>query len=215
MKLISIAGVLALAAALFFFFSSSSSSTDKDEAKATSDSAVEPATGAQYVKPVRAGQGRPASPKRLGAAPNTEPMSDEQWAKRSYELEDGTKVFDHRAKPSEPNAERYVVLPSALSKVQPDTVVAVRRALRPAMNECIATHGQGAVEGGKATATLLVSIEDELLRVDTVKVQIAGLDEAEEEALRACVSEGILGHEQVVEGSEDVKSHRMNFPYSL
>lgn len=147
-----------------------------------------------------------AAPIRHGAPPAAKPV-------RSYELHDGTAVHDHRDKPSEPNLDGYVVLPKTVSKVQPETLTAVRRALRPAMQACIEQHGQGAAEGARIQASITASITEELLRIDKLRVQISGLEEQED--LRSCVSNKVLGHEQVIPGAQDVAAHRMIFPYDL
>jgi hypothetical protein len=159
----------ALALALYFFLgpasSSSSSEPSSSESAASSAPGSTPSAGSASTGEAKA---RPPAPIRHGAP------TAEKKPVLSYELHDGTQVHDHRAKPSEPNLDGYVVLPKTVSKVTPETLVVVRKALRPAMTRCIETHGAGAEEGARIQASLIASIQSELLRIDKVRVQISG-----------------------------------------
>lgn len=130
-----------------------------------------------------------------------------------YTRHDGTIVRDHRPNPSPPDLDGYVVLPDEVSKVKSSTLVAVRRALRAGVTDCITAHGGGGADGAYLQLLLLTSIASENLKVDKVRVKISGLDQ--EDALRSCVEDGTLGHEQAVAGAEDVNLHRMVFRYIL
>ena len=130
-----------------------------------------------------------------------------------YTRHDGVVVRDHRANPTEPDLHAYTVLPAGVSKVKPMTLVEVRKALRAPIKGCIAAHGTGAAKGGELQLLLLTSISSENLRVDKASSKISGL--ANEDDLRACVEQAVVGHQQTVSGAEDVNIHRMVFKYSL
>lgn len=132
---------------------------------------------------------------------------------REYVMADGTKMRDHRANPSKPRLDGYVVVPDSVSDVRPDTLVKVRTQLRPAMRECIRLNVENAEEGAKMQALLKVSIASEQLRVDDLRLTISGLEN--DDALRSCVTALVLGHEQEVPGAIDVLMHHMVFPYKL
>lgn len=122
-------------------------------------------------------------------------------------------VRDHRGGASTDGEERSTSLPPNISKVQPATLIAVRTSLRPQMMKCIRDFAGDAEEGASAKAVLTVSISDELLRVDSLQLEVGGLEEAE--PFRSCVNEAMLGHEQLVSGTENVEAHVMRFPYRL
>lgn len=204
---IGIAVVLgALVLALYFFLSSGSSSDSSDSrSEPTPETSTSPVGRDKTTKarPIT----RPPPAIRHGAT------GDAGQVLRNYELHDGTRVTDHRDNPTEPNLDSYVVLPPGVSKVEPKTLVKVRRSLQPTMTRCIESHGQGAEEGARLQAFLTTSIQEENLRIDKVRVQISGLEASE--ALEKCVTEGVMGQEQSVAGARDVSAHRMVFPYDL
>jgi hypothetical protein len=204
-------GIVALGVLVFFLIRSSSSS--KDNKTSSSENA---GSGDDSAR-------RPPPPKRMAgsdtdvAAPKRYSGDDTQPAANSREFirDDGTAVRDHRSNAPEPNLERHITIPKGISKVQPETLRAVRLALRPAMKNCISTHAGEAPEDSKAQAVLTVSITGEQLRVDTLKFQTDGLSAETEEALRGCATKAMLGHEQPIAGSPDVEKHVMTFPYDL
>ena len=204
-------GALAVLGLGFFWFRAPSSVSKADGSESAKSVASE--SRPTRVPPPRRMAGDPsgpAAPKRFSGS-----GGGGEVATQDYIRNDGTAVRDHRSEPSEPNFERRPTLPKELSKVQPETLRAVRLALRPQMKECIATHASDAAENSKAQAVLTVSITDELLRVDQLEFQTTGLSAEVEEKLRACVSGVMLGHEQTVAGSVDVAKHVMTFPYDL
>jgi hypothetical protein len=234
MKLGILAALIAVLVALYFVFGS-------DFLAPASSSAVTTSGGDTSAKgdgtsPVHAPR-RHSADKSGEESPdddddddeNAEPAGDEEVAKwapgsgpgvtrtrgtsKVYTRHDGTIVRDHRPNPPPPDLDGYVVLPDAVSKVKSSTLVAVRRALRVGVTDCITSHGSGGADGAYLQLLLLTSIASENLRVDKTRVKISGLDQ--EDALRSCVEEATLGHEQAVAGAEDVNLHRMVFRYRL
>ncbi len=203
-------GVLCLAALVFVWFRSSSTEDDEDLSKESVSAQPEIRRPVTSPKRMVSGDAGSVVPKRLSGT-----SDGEAGVVRRYVTDDGTIVRDHRASPPPPNYERRIALPADLSKVQSDTLVAVRVGVRPAMRKCIATHTPNAEEGAKAKAVLTVSITDELLHVDAVEFESSGLDESAAAELKACATEAMTGFEKQVTGSEDVAEHVMTFPYLL
>ncbi len=204
-------GIVAVVVLVFFLFRSSSSSSNAKTGESES------------VEAVGDGLRRPPLPRRLASGDDSvaEPKRYSGDGRktagdtREYVRNDGTAVRDHRASAPEPNLGRNITIPKGISKVQPETLQAVRLALRPQMKNCIATHASEAPEDSKAQAVLTVSITGEQLRVDKLDFQTEGLAAETEEALRSCATQAMLGHEQPIAGSPDVKKHVMTFPYDL
>ncbi len=206
-----VAAVVAICVTGFFVFRGSSKSSGAE----TRESASEEVRGDSPRKRVapkrmRSDSKQPPSAKRYSGDGQAKPAPQ-----REYVRNDGTVVRDHRANSPEPNLERHMTVPKEISKIQPETLRAVRIALRPAMKSCISEHAGAAEEGSKAQATLTVSVTDGELKVDKLHVGTEGLSPEADEAMRACATEAMLGHSQAVEGVEDVKRHVMTFPYDL
>tara|TARA_R110002096_G_scaffold408075_3_gene607037 strand:+ start:11702 stop:12340 length:639 start_codon:yes stop_codon:yes gene_type:complete len=204
-------GIVALGLLVFFLIRSPSSS-EKGSESSSENSAASGDSARRPPPPVRmtGNENDVAVPKRY-SGDGTEVAA----ATREFVRDDGTEVRDHRKNAPEPNLERHITIPKGISKVQPETLRAVRLALRPAMKNCIATHAAEAPEGSRAQAVLTVSITEEQLRVDTLNFQTDGLSPETEEALRGCATTAMVGHEQAIAGSPDVEKHVMTFPYDL
>lgn len=214
-KAISIAAVIAATAlALYFLLGSSDSPNDKAKKNASSSEAS---------KGGQSGEGRPVTnidvkgmvlpPLRMSGSKSENSSVHPEVAVRTYIRNDGTVVRDHRREDFGENLERGITPPKSVSPVQPETLAAVRVALRPAMNKCIASHAADAPDGSRAQAVLTVSIRSEKLTVDTLEVSTEGLEDGE--ALKACISGVMLGHSQMVSGAKDADAHKMTFPYNL
>lgn len=183
--------------------------------QATSDKPDSPDPGdlPDDTRPGLGGEGEVGSTLAPVQPGSNEGVERTPGAPPAYTRHDGVVVRDHRPNPSEPDLDAYVVLPPEASKVKPNTLVEVRRALREPMKACIDSHGEGAAEGAKLQLLLLTSIASERLSVDKVSLKIAGL--ASETDLRGCVEAAVLGYTQAVPGAEDVNIHRMVFRYDL
>jgi len=121
-------------------------------------------------------------------------------------------------RPAPPTAEekrRHPELLETHSKVRSTTVASLRIVFRPQMRTCVAEAASGADEGARASVILTISVADEILRVDAIKVKSIGLTAAAEESLLDCATEAMVGYEQEVAGSEDVAAHVLTFPYSI
>lgn len=205
------AGVLVVGALVFFWIRSSpSSSAPQTKVSANGDVLENGVRRAPSPKRMSGAAGDTPNPKRYSGD-----GTDTASTTRNYTRDDGTVVRDHRSGAQEPNLDRRPTLPKELSKVQPETLRAVRLALRPAMKKCIAEHVANAPENSKAQAVLTVSIKDELLHVDKLDFQTEGLVADSEASLGDCASTAMLGHEQPIAGSPDVDKHVMTFPYNL
>ncbi len=204
------AGVLIVGAMVFFWIRSSPPMPADETAISESDRVAQDGVRRPSPKRMKGESGDVAAPKRFSGDGSHSPAPT-----NTYVRDDGTAVRDHRKNAPEPNLERRVTLPREISKVQPETLRAVRLALRPAMKQCIATHAADAPENSKAQAVLTVSIKDEILRVDELDFQTEGLPPDRETTLRDCATSAMLGHEQPIADSPDVDKHVMTFPYSL
>lgn len=202
--------VAACALAFFWFRSGSSSESPETKARTNEASSTSRAGSPSPPRRMRGGENDVVGPRRYSGDQNSSTGST-----RSYVRDDGTAVRDHRGGDREPNLDRRPTLPKELSKVQPETLRAVRLALRPAMKKCIAALGSGAEEGAKAQAVLTVSIQNEELNVDELDFQTEGLPLESEASLRECAEAAMLGHKQPIAGSPDVQKHVMTFPYDL
>lgn len=203
--------VVALGVLVFFLVRGSSSPKESSKGQAANSGALE--NGVQRPPPPTRMAGRDtdvAAPQRYSGNETNAPATE-----REYIRDDGTTVRDHRANAPEPSLDRRVTIPKGISKVQPETLRAVRLALRPAMKSCIATHAGEAPKDSKAQAVLTVSITGEQLRVDKLDFQTEGLEAETEDALRGCATTAMVGHEQAIAGSPDVEKHVMTFPYDL
>lgn len=212
-KTIAIVAALAVAAliAIYVFSSSDGPKSAADKGSAADNSEV--AKNTNGGQDTRAGQGLPRPLRMAGEASEPSELASGAGDGRRYIRDDGTVVRDHRAEAVSENFERRVTMPKSISPVQPETLAAVRGALRPAMGRCIEAHAPDAPEGSSAQAVLTVSIRDEALTVDTLELSTEGL--SEDQALKACISNVMLGHQQVVAGAKDVDAHTMTFPYKL
>ncbi len=195
--------------AIFFLRGGDSASTDGPRqgragasAPAHGDSSQDPNT--RSTRDVR---------RRPRLQPATEGATQDVAQPQTYTRNDGSEVRDHRSNPPKPRLERIANPPSEISPIQPETLLAVRNTLRPAMKDCIANHAADAPEGAMAQAVLTVSISSENLKVDGLEFSTEGLEDDTE--FRACVQSAMLGHQQNVAGSADVKVHTMTFPYKL
>ena len=201
---------IALAAGVFMWSRGNASQNDSEETSASQRKTSLPTPqrmGTPAATPVEREGDTPPPPTRMKS--NT----GEAGEPLTYVRDDGTVVRDHRANPAKPDYERVPVLPASISKVKPLTVAAVRQNIRPAMSACISAHKEAADSDAKAQAVMKISVENETLRIDEVDIQTQGVED--HDAFTACVSDAVLGHEQAVEGSEDVKSHTLTFPYEF
>ncbi len=206
-----VAAVLTLGVVGFFVFRGSSSSSDaKTRAAGGKERSVGERLSPNAPMRMRSSGEQPPTAKRYSGDGTTSAQPT-----RTYTRNDGSSVRDHRAAAPEPNLERHMTVPREISKIQPETLRAVRLALRPAMKDCLANHAADAEKGSKAQATLTVSVKDAELTVDKLHFASEGLPPEADEALRACATEAINGHTQSVPDVEDVKKHVMTFPYDL
>lgn len=206
-KTIGIAAALVIAALLALYLLGGSS--DESESSVESSDSAGDTTAAKN----RVGQGIPRPLRMAGESLEPSEPSVRPGDHRTHVREDGTVVRDHRTSAVSEEVERRVTVPKALSPVQPETLAAVRTALRPGMQRCIKTHAAEAPEGASAQAVLTVSIVDEALTVDTLALSTEGLEDDED--LKACIRDVMQGHQQTVAGANDVAAHSMTFPYAL
>lgn len=211
-KAIGIAAAIAAAALAIYLLVGSSDSSQRDAKESASSE-----KGSSAFSEARSGdsEARVMPPRPLRMSSNEPETTHDGVRTRlsDHVRNDGTVVRDHRSEAFGENLERRVTLPKSLSPVQPVTLAAVRSALRPAMNTCIASHAPDAPEGSSAQAVLTVSIRSEELTVDKLQLSTEGL--AEDEELKGCIRDVMLGHTQMVSGAKDVDAHTMTFPYDL
>ena len=134
-------------------------------------------------------------------------------APTQFTRHDGVVIRDHRIGAPKPDLHAYTVIPPEASKVKGVTLIEVRKALRSPVQECIDSHGQSAADDGELQLLLLTSIASENLTVDKASIKITGL--ASEADLQSCLEQAVVGHQQRVDGAEDVNIHRMVFKYNL
>ncbi len=135
-----------------------------------------------------------------------------------YTRDDGATVRDHREGAAE-RGPRIAGLsdprqaPPTADQVTPDTVLAVRNALRPGVHECRREHASDAEEGSAVRARVTFSVASERLTVDDVSTTSRGLGEAD--ALESCIESAAYDIALDVGGAEDVQGHPIDLPFRI
>ncbi len=135
-----------------------------------------------------------------------------------YRRSDGSIVRDHRegaqeGQPSFGGLADSRQLPPTAEKVRPQTVVAVRDALRPSVRRCAREHAPEAEAGSAVRARVTFSVAAETLTVDDVSTSSIGLPSPG--ALEGCIESDALGLTLPVAGAEDVEGHPIDLPFRV
>jgi hypothetical protein len=122
-----------------------------------------------------------------------------------YVKDDGTVVRDHRAGSRPPMAPRPVKKP---------TLLKIRNDIRPLVKECgKALRQRDSSIRGKIQTDMTVSIKGDRIKVESLDLQVQGLEDSE---YTTCVRGALEGLELYApDGQDDVERHTMSFPFSV
>jgi hypothetical protein len=137
---------------------------------------------------------------------------------RQYRRDDGAIVRDHREgaadrEPSFGGLSDPRQLPPTAEKVRPQTVIAVRDALRPAVRRCANEHAPEAEVGSAVRARLTFTVAAERLTVDDVSMASRGL--ADTGPLEGCIASAARDLSLTIAGAEDVEGHPIDLPFRV
>jgi hypothetical protein len=135
-----------------------------------------------------------------------------------YRRDDGAIVRDHREgaadrEPSFGGLSDPRQLPPTAEQVRPQTVLAVRDALRPAVRRCANEHAPEAEVGSAVRARVTFTIAAQRLTVDDVSTASRGLADAG--ALEGCVASAARDLSLTIAGAEDVEGHPIDLPFRV
>jgi hypothetical protein len=133
-----------------------------------------------------------------------------------YYRDDGTMVRDHRGG-DRPQMDKGVTeRPRGMRKVDAETIVSVRHAIRPHVNGCATSLGDDAFGDDPAVQGVVkLSIKDNQLSVDEMDMQLRGIDEGSGAELIDCIRGGISDLTLDATGHPDVDSYTLTLPYDL
>jgi hypothetical protein len=133
----------------------------------------------------------------------------------TYVRDDGVEVRDHRRGRPPPDLTRAIPRPTAAGrKVETQTVVAVRNAMRPVVNRCAAgLPAEGRGDRPEVHSDIIVSITDNQLHVDQATVRTR--DITGDQALVDCIREGVEALNVAAEGHAPVDRYTLSMPFRL
>ena len=134
----------------------------------------------------------------------------------TYYRDDGTVVRDHRGGDRAPLDKGATSRPRGLRQVDPETIVAVRNAVRPHVNRCADAVGDSALgEAPRIQGEVHLSIKDNQLMIDGVDVQLRDIDEGSAPDLIECVKTAVGNIALDATGHPDVDDYILTLPFDV
>lgn len=205
LALVVLAGVIALVISL-----RSDDSKAEPTGKTPGASASEP--------PARADDGPPLRIAERGDKPSIE-MGDNDVVvedDKIYYRDDGTMVRDHRGGDTAPLDKGTTARPRGLRKVDAETIVSVRHAIRPHVNGCARSLPADALgDDPRVQSVVKLSIKDNQLTIDDLDMQLRDIDDGASADLLDCIRAGVSDLALDATGHPDVDNYTLTLPYDV
>ncbi|HUH01970.1 MAG TPA: hypothetical protein VML75_08225 [Kofleriaceae bacterium] len=149
-------------------------------------------------------------PEVAPSQPSTDAVQDDVL---EYVTDGGILVRDHRADKTSPANLDGLPRPRRAARMQPESIAAVRGALRPIVGRCERALAAGSL-GTEPVLQIVATVSVQSGRLTVDKVESHTKDIADPE-LGACVRDAFTGHQLDLPGELDVASFDLTHPFRI